>query len=124
MAARQVFQTTADYNAAAVLPRFVGVGEIHLLFRQERAQMLIDLLQRSVFEGFADAVPRPAVFGFVESGPVLDDLDAGKSLQDPALGSVVLKLGLLRFQALIECHNLIELLHVRRGVECDPVDQR
>jgi len=38
-----------------VLARFVGIGEIHLLLQQERAQMFVDLLQRGVFEGFIGA---------------------------------------------------------------------
>jgi len=54
-AARHVLQTAADQNAAAV-PRFIGIGEIHLLFRQQRAQMFIDLFERGVFEGFKGTV--------------------------------------------------------------------
>ena len=57
MAARQVLQTAADQDAA-VLPRFVGIGEIHICFGQERAQMFVDLLQRGVFEGFIGALLR------------------------------------------------------------------
>jgi hypothetical protein len=44
-----VLQTAADQDAAA-LPRFVGIGEIHMFFSQERAQMFVDLLQWGVFE--------------------------------------------------------------------------
>jgi hypothetical protein len=64
MAARQVFQTTADYDAAAS-QRLVGIREVHFLFRQERAQMFIDLLQWRVFEGCTGAVLRFALFDFV-----------------------------------------------------------
>jgi hypothetical protein len=49
MAARQVRETAADQDIAA-LPRFVRIGEIHILFRQERAQMFVDFLQRGMFE--------------------------------------------------------------------------
>ena len=55
MTARQVLQTTADQDAAA-LPRFVGIGEIHILFCQQRAQMFVDLLQRGVLESFIGAL--------------------------------------------------------------------
>jgi hypothetical protein len=56
MAARQVLQTAADQDATAV-PRFIGIGEIHILFRQERAQMFVDLLQAikpKTVEGLSD----------------------------------------------------------------------
>ena len=49
IAAREVLQTATDPDRPA-LPRFVGIGEVHLLFRQERAQVFVDLLQRRVFE--------------------------------------------------------------------------
>src|SRR5215469_12731755 len=55
MAARQVLQPAADQDAAAPA-RFVGIGEIHPLFRQQRAQMFVDLLERRVFEGFIRAI--------------------------------------------------------------------
>ena len=79
MAARQVLQTAADQDAAALL-RFVGIGEIHILFCQERAQVFVDLLQGGVFECFIGALLRLPLFDFVENGPVLDDLDAGELL--------------------------------------------
>jgi hypothetical protein len=40
MTAGQVLQTTTDQNAAA-LQRFIGIGEVHFLFRQKRAQMFV-----------------------------------------------------------------------------------
>src|SRR5215470_570004 len=43
MAARQMLQTAADQDAAA-LAGFIGIREVHLLFRQKRAQMFVDLL--------------------------------------------------------------------------------
>ena len=43
MAAGQVLQTAADQDPA-ILPRFVGIGEIHVLLHQERAQVFVDLL--------------------------------------------------------------------------------
>jgi hypothetical protein len=64
VAARQVLQTAADQDAAT-LPRFVGVGEIHLLFREERAQMFVDLLKGSVFESFIGALLGIALLDFV-----------------------------------------------------------
>jgi len=62
MAARQVLQATADQDATA-LARLIGIGEIHVLFRQQRAQMSVNLLQRGVFEtlhkcGFAASLSR------------------------------------------------------------------
>ena len=108
MAARQVLQTAADQDAA-VLPRFVGIGEIHILLRQERAQMFVDLLQGSVFECFVGALLRLPLLGLVQNGPALDDLDTGELLQNPTLGGVVCELGLLRLEALIHRHHAFEL---------------
>jgi hypothetical protein len=34
----------------AIFPRFVGIGEIHILLHQERPQVFVDLLQRGVFD--------------------------------------------------------------------------
>ena len=79
MAARQVLQTAADQDFAA-LPRFVGVGEIHVFFCQKRAQMFVDLFEGSVFKYFIGAPLRLFGFDFVWNGPVLDDLDAGELL--------------------------------------------
>jgi hypothetical protein len=64
MAARQVLQTAPDQDFA-VLPRFVEKGEIHLLFRQERPQMFVDLPQRGVFECFIAALLRLSFVDFV-----------------------------------------------------------
>ena len=64
MAARQVLQTAADQDTPA-LHRFVRIGEIHILFHQERAQMLVDLLQRGVFEGFIGALLGLSLLDFV-----------------------------------------------------------
>ena len=64
MAAWQVLQTAPDQDVVA-LPQFVGIGEIHIFFRQERAQMFVDLLQRSVFEGFIRALLRPPFCAFM-----------------------------------------------------------
>ncbi len=77
MATRQVLQTATDQDATA-LPGFIGIGEIHLRFRQERAQMLVDLLKGRVFEGLIAALLRFPFVDFVESRPVLDDFDAGE----------------------------------------------
>jgi hypothetical protein len=55
MAARQVLQTAPDQDFAVLL-RFIGKGEIHILFREERPQMFVDLLQRGVFECFIAAL--------------------------------------------------------------------
>src|SRR5262249_8854283 len=51
VAARQMLQPAADQDAAARL-QFGGIGEIHRLFRQQRTQMFIDLLEGRVLEGF------------------------------------------------------------------------
>ena len=63
MATRQVLQATADKDPA-VLARFIGIREIHLLLQQERAQMFVDLLQRGVFEGFKGASLRLSLVDF------------------------------------------------------------
>jgi hypothetical protein len=73
MAARQVLQAAAEQNAAALL-RFVRIGEIHILCRQERAQMFIDLLQEGVFKCFIGVPLRLPFVDFVENRSVLDDL--------------------------------------------------
>ena len=80
MAAGQVLEAAADQEAAAD-PGFVRIGEVHLLFRQERAQMFVDLLQRRVFEGFVGALLWFPTVDFVECRAVLDDLDAGSFLR-------------------------------------------
>src|ERR1700752_3642216 len=64
MAARQVLETAADQEDAALL-RFVGIGEIHLLFRQERTQMFVDLLQWGVFECLIGALLGISLLDFV-----------------------------------------------------------
>ena len=77
MAARKVLQTATDQDAAVL--RFVGIGEIHILFRQERAQMFVDLFQRGVSEGFIGAPLGLPFLDFRENGLVLDDLDARRA---------------------------------------------
>ena len=80
MAAREVFQPAADQKATA-LAGFVRIGEVHLLFRQQWAQMFVDLLQRRVFEGFVGALLWFPTVDFVECRAVLDDRDAGSFLR-------------------------------------------
>jgi hypothetical protein len=123
MAAWQVLQPAADQDAAA-LPRFIGIREIHILFRQQRAQMLVNFLQWGVFEGCIAALLRLAFLDFVESGPVLDDLDAGELFQDPALCRAVGELGLFRVEALIHCDHAFELCGISAGVKRHLFNQR
>src|SRR3954453_5651840 len=122
MATRQVLQATADQDPA-VLPRFVGIGEVHLLLQQERAQMFVDLLQRGVFEGFVGTFLRLSLLDFITGGPVLHELDAGELFQDPALRRVERKLGLFCVQSLIHCHHAIELFDIGAGVKRYPFNQ-
>ena len=63
MTAGQVLQTATDQDATT-LARFIGIGQIHLLFCQQRAQMLVDLFERGVFEGFKDTLLWPSVADF------------------------------------------------------------
>ena len=123
MAARQVLQTAADQDPA-VLTRFVGVGEIHLLLQQQRAQIFVDLLQRSIFKGFIVPFLRPPFLDFIECRPVLDDLDAGELFQDPALRRVESELGLLRLEALVRCDDAFELCRVGAGIKRHLFNQR
>ena len=60
----EVVLALVDQDAAA-LQRFVGIGEIHILFHQERAQMFVDLLQRGVLEGFKGSLLGVSLLDFV-----------------------------------------------------------
>jgi hypothetical protein len=122
MAAWQVLEAAADQKAA-VLQRFVGIGEIHLLFYQKRAQMLVDLLERGVFERFIGSPLRPFLFDFIQSGLVLEDLDAGELFEDPGLCCVVLKLSLFRLEPLVHCNDRIKLFDIGARIECQAIDQ-
>src|SRR5215471_15378245 len=122
MAAWQVLQTAADQNAVA-LARFIGIGEIHLLFGQQRAQMFVDLLERRVFEGFNGA-SLLSVVAFGQDRPVFDDLDAGELFENPPLRAIERDLGLFRFEALVHCHHAFELFGVGAGIEHHPFNQR
>jgi hypothetical protein len=70
-------------------PAVVGIGEIHSLFQQERAQMFVDLLQGGVFEGFVGAFLRFSLLDFIEGGPVLHELNAGELFEDPRIAGWV-----------------------------------
>jgi hypothetical protein len=122
MAARQVLQAAADQDATA-LPRLIGIGEIHVLFCQERAQMSVDFLQRGVFERFIRTASGLYLLDLVWHGPVLVDLDAGELFQDPALRHVVCELGLFRLEAFIHCHDAFELFDIGVRVERHPLNQ-
>src|SRR6516225_540074 len=115
-----MLQPTADQNAA--VPRFIGIGEIHLLFRQERAQMFVDLLERRIFEGFNGA-SLLSVVDVGQNGPVLDDLDAGELFEDPALRRIERELGLFRFEAFVYRRQSIELFDTGARVERYPFNQ-
>src|SRR5215470_1995738 len=73
MAAWQVLQPAADQDAAALL-RLVRIGEIHLLFRQQWAQMSVDLLQGRVLERCIAALLPLPVLDFAYNWPGLNDL--------------------------------------------------
>ena len=62
-------------------------------------------------------------FDLIKSGPVLDDLDAGKLSQDPALSGVVGELGLFRLEPLVHCDDAFELFDICAGVERHPFKQ-
>ena len=114
-----MLQAAADHDPA-VLPRLVGIGEIHLLFQQERTQMFVDLLQRGVFEGFIAAFLRLSLVDLIEGGPVLHDCNAGKLFQDPALRRVERALGLSRLESLVHCDDAFELCGVGARVKRHP----
>ena len=122
MAARQVLQPAADQNAAGRL-RFVGIGEIHLLFHQEWAQMFVDLLERGVVEGLIGALLGFPVLDFVEGGPVLEDFDAGKLFQNPALRGAKCEFGFFRLEAITHLNDPFELCDIGAGIERQFFDQ-
>jgi hypothetical protein len=82
-----VLQAAADQNAAAVA-WLIGIGEIHLLLRQQRAQMFVDLFERSVFESFKDALLGLSFVAFGQNRPVLDDLDTSEFFEDPPFAAL------------------------------------
>ena len=86
--------------------------------------MFVDLLQGSVSECYIGALLRPSFLDFGQNGPVLDDLDAGELLKDPALRLVVGELCLFRFEPLVHRHHAFELFDIVPGVKRHPFNQR
>src|ERR1700747_614827 len=85
--------------------------------------MFVDLLQRGIFEGFIATFLRLSLLDFIESGPVLHELDAGELFQDPALRRVEYKLGLSRPYSLVHCDDAFEFCGISAGIKRHPFNQ-
>ena len=108
-----------------MLPRFVGIGEIHLLFQQERAQMFVDLLQRGVFEGFVGAFLRLSLVDFIEAaGLLFTSLMPASFFRIRPFAALNASSAPFALSSLVHCDDAFELFDVGTGIKRHPFNQR